>query len=714
MTFLNSKFKLHPLAIGCLAVTTSLAVTISTPVSADNDDDGHSSIERIQVTGEFRARGLEDVPASVSVLSREDLRQRQAEHLEEALAMAPNVNLAAGGSRANYFQIRGIGERSQFVDPINPSVGLIVDGINYSGLGHAGTLFDIGQVEVFRGPQSTRFGADAMAGMIYLSSTELNDTTSGQLELSAANYQSYGAGVAFGGALTPNFLARGSLYLYESDGFIDNTFLGRSDTNGQDELSIRLNGLWTINSDSDMYLTYHRFDIDNRYDTWSLDQDRTTLADTPGRDTLDSHALRAQYNYRGFNGADVQLALSMLTAEQEYSFDEDWAFAGIRPDWEYNSFDAYFRDRDDLSAELRLLSQQPIHLASLPTEWVVGAYVRQSDMQLTREYTYLNNPFSSDYDTRSWALYGELIQQWAPQLRATYGLRVQGYDNDYLDSRGIAANPSDTTWGGRASLQYSVNQNEQFYASLSRGFKQGGVNGEALGRAGDDGLSEAMEFLESVATFAPEILINSEIGYRMFIPEYSLSANFTLFHSWRDDMQVNAYVLRDQQFVTYLDNASSGRNYGVEAELDYVPNNYLRLFANLGVMQTELRNFELEGGVIINGREQAHAPNYQLHTGFEWQLADQLELRVELDARDGFYFSNTHDERAASYQLLHARLNYQFGDWLISVWARNITDQDFATRGFYFGNDPRDEYTAKNYVQYGEPRRFGITARYTF
>ena len=708
MIFHTSKFAFHPITIACLAAT------FSSPALSQTAPPEYSDIERIQVTGEFRARGLEDVPASVSVLSGDDTRQRQAEHLEDALAMAPNVNMASGGSRANYFQIRGIGERSQFVDPINPSVGLIIDGINYSGLGHAGTLYDIGQVEVFRGPQSTRFGADAMAGMIYLSSTELRGATSGHAELSAANYGSYGAGVAFGGALSADFLARGSLYLYESNGFVDNTFLGREDTNGQDEMTVRLNGLWTITDDSDMQLTYHRYDINNNYDTWSLDQDRTSLADTPGRDTLDSHAVRGQYNYRGLRGAELQLALSLLTAEQEYSFDEDWAFRGIRPDWEYNSFDAYFRDRDDLSAELRLVSQAPIQIGQVATEWVTGAYLRHSEMALTREYTYLDTPFSSTYDTRNWAFYGELIQQWTPQLRATYGVRVQGYDNDYLDTRDVTVNPGDATWGGRASLQYKVNANEQFYASVSRGFKQGGVNGEALGRAGDEGLSEAMEFLESVASFAPEILINSELGYRMFIPTYSLSANLTVFHSWRDDMQVNAYVLRDQQFVTYLDNASSGRNYGVEAEIGYVPSHGLRLFANLGVMQTELRNFELEGGVNISGREQAHAPNYQLHTGLEWQVSDQLELRVEMDARDGFYFSNTHDERAASYQLFHARMNYQLGDWLVSLWARNITDQDYATRGFYFGNDPRDEYTPKSYVQYGEPRRFGVTARYTF
>jgi outer membrane receptor protein involved in Fe transport len=691
-------------------VSTAIAAILAPSLAAADEP----SIERITVEGEFRRQGIEDVAASVSVLDSDDIRQRQAEHLEEALSMAPNVNLASGGSRANFFQIRGIGERSQFVDPVNPSVGLIIDSINYSGLGAAGTLFDIGQVEVFRGPQSTRFGADAMAGMIYLSSTPLSDVTSGQVEATWANYNTYSAGAAFGGALTDDVLARGSLYLHQSDGFMENIFLNRSDTQNQDELTLRLNGAWQLADDLEVLMTYHRFDIDNGYDAFSLDLNRQTLSDTPGRDTLDSHAGRVQFNVSGLSGTELQLSLSALTAEQIYSFDEDWAFEGIAPGWEYNSFDGYYRDRDDLTAELRWLSTQPLQLAGLQTDWIAGAYLRNSDRDLTREYTYLDGPFSSRYETRTWAVYGELIQQWTQRLSATYGLRLQGYDNDYHDSRDVVANPTDTTWGGRASLQYRLNDNEQFYGSIARGFKPGGVNGEALGRASDDGLEGVSDFLESVATFAPEFLVNTEAGYRAFFPQHSMGLRLTAFYSWRDDMQVNTYVVRDQQFVSYLGNASSGKNYGVESEFEYIPSDQLRWFASLGIMQTELQDFVLEDGTELSGREQAHAPGYQFHAGAEVNFTADLQLRVEVDGRDSFYFSNSHNERASSYELLHARLNYQYGDWLFSLWARNLLDEDYETRGFYFGNDPRDEYTAKNYVQYGEPRRVGLTARYSF
>ncbi|HAR30715.1 MAG TPA: TonB-dependent receptor, partial [Gammaproteobacteria bacterium] len=110
-------------------------------------------IEEIVVTGEFRRSTLIDTAASVSIVPLEDYRSGSVNHLEEILGRLPNVNFASGGSRARFVQIRGIGERGQFTEPLNPSVALVQDGVDLSGLGSTATLFDVAQVEVMRGPQ---------------------------------------------------------------------------------------------------------------------------------------------------------------------------------------------------------------------------------------------------------------------------------------------------------------------------------------------------------------------------------------------------------------------------------------------------------------------------------------------------------------------------------------------------------------------------------
>ena len=97
-------------------------------------------IPEIVVTAQLRDTALENVPSSVTVLAERVITQREAQHLEEIVATSPNVNLSAGSSRARFIQIRGIGERGQFAEPLNSSVGVLVDGIDFSGAATAATL----------------------------------------------------------------------------------------------------------------------------------------------------------------------------------------------------------------------------------------------------------------------------------------------------------------------------------------------------------------------------------------------------------------------------------------------------------------------------------------------------------------------------------------------------------------------------------------------
>ena len=127
-----------------------------------------SRIEEIIVNADYRLSDLNDIPSSVIVLDENLIQNRNAQHLEEILLNAPNVNFSSGSSRARFFQVRGIGERGQFSEPLNSSVGVIIDGIDFSGIGNASMLYDIDQVEVYRGPQGSRMGASSLAGMIYI------------------------------------------------------------------------------------------------------------------------------------------------------------------------------------------------------------------------------------------------------------------------------------------------------------------------------------------------------------------------------------------------------------------------------------------------------------------------------------------------------------------------------------------------------------------
>ena len=105
----------------------------------------------------------------------------------------------------------------------------------------------------------------------------------------------------------------------------------------------------------------------------------------------------------------------------------------------------------------------------------------------------------------------------------------------------------------------------------------------------------------------------------------------------------------------------------------------------------------------------AHAPAYTFNFGSEVYITSALTFRANVEGKDEFYFSNSHNEKSGSYALTNASFEYRTGDWKVSLWGRNLFDKDYATRGFFFGNDPRTNYTGVNYIQYGDPRVIGLT-----
>jgi len=99
----------------------------------------------------------------------------------------------------------------------------------------------------------------------------------------------------------------------------------------------------------------------------------------------------------------------------------------------------------------------------------------------------------------------------------------------------------------------------------------------------------------------------------------------------------------------------------------------------------------------------------------QWAILDNLSARVDVEGRDSFYFSDSHDQQSSAYNLLHASLGYTINNLHFKLWGRNLTDKDYAVRGFYFANDPRDFYEDDQaYIQLGDPRTFGLTATYNF
>ena len=700
------------------------SLSLSAASFAQNEDtlaDTYAKLDTVKVSADFRQLDLMQIPSAITVVDAQAIENRNADHLESILSLAPNVNFAAGSSRGRYFQIRGIGERSQFIDSVNPSVGLIIDGIDMTGLGGAATLFDIEQVEILRGPQGTAFGANALAGAINIKSKQPTKETEGYLEAKAGNYNSQGLGGAISGSLSDSVQARFAINQFKTDGYINNIHLNKDDTNNIDETIARGQLNWQIDSNNDLNISLLKTDINNGYDAFSLDNNRNTYSNNPGQDTQDTTALAAKWKSKLNKASILEIHTSSNRTKSDYNYDEDWSYGEydsntgncVTPNtclsnesvWGYSSTDQYLRDYNRNAVDLRLSSAQEGRVFSGSTEWTVGIYTSSKKETLNR------NPkgYLTDLNTTATALYTELNSNLSNTSKLIYGLRIENSALDFADSNALNESKDETLWGGKFTLESLIDYNHLGYISISRGFKSGGVNTNT-------------EITNEERTFDTEYNHSLELGLKSSLLNDDLTSQLAIFYIQRNDQQVkNSIAITDSEgtsFIEFYDNATEGKNYGFELETAWSITPHVKWNTSLGYLATELLEYSYtdQYGTYYNndGRSQAHAPEWSIATNLNIELTPSIRLHIEVEGKDEFYFSDSHDEKSRAYALAHAKLEYSKEHLSLSLNGHNLANKDYAVRGFGFDNDSRPGNDPSQHIQLAAPRLISLSARYNF
>ena len=657
-------------------------------------------IEEVVVTAELRAVALSEAAGSISLLTPDD-RADVVNHLEEVLAQAVNVNIASGASRARFVQMRGIGERGQFAEPLNASVGLQIDGVDFSGIGTAATLFDVSQIEVLRGPQGTLYGANALAGLINVVTPASAKDWQSRAQFDLGNYGAQGVGAVISGPLNDTVGIRFSARKYRDDGFIDNVFLPSKSTDNHDESTVRLK-LDGRSASLAWQLAAGVVDVANGYDAFSLDNNRQTRSDQPGADEQTSRYLSARFEVNDLDWAQLIAAAGYTSSDVRYGYDEDWTYVGFHP-YGYSSTDNYDREVKTVNLDLRWLSKGASK--DVPN-WVVGIYLLDRDADLVRDYTWLEQSFTSRFALERRAVYGEFSLPMSELWTVSVGARAEIHQADYDDNAGVRFLPEDNLFGSRLKLERHFADNGLGYLSFSQGYKSGGFN--------TSGTLDA-----DLRLFEPETLWNFEVGYKAKILQERGEIRLALFHMARADVQIATSIVRvradgSSEFIEFTGNAASGVNQGLEAEIDLTVSERLLVSAGLGLLKTEYRDYVDAAGNNLDGREQAHAPGYQAHLTGRYEISERWFASLALEAKDGYYFSDSHSAEADSYALVNAAIGYRVGRYSARLWGRNLTDADYPVRGFYFGNDPRNGYTDTTWTQLGAPRQVGLSVALTW
>jgi len=673
-------------------------------------------VDEIVVTADFRHRPINELPASVSVLDADFIEKSAVQHFEELVNVIPNLNWSGDGHRARYFQIRGVGELEQYQGAPNPSVGFLIDDIDFSGIGTVATLFDVESVEVLRGSQGSRYGANALGGLIYVRSAMPMPERNGRVQLSAGEDNAVSLGLAFGGALDDEekITYRVSAQKHESDGFRRNNYLGRDDTNGRDESALRVRLRYQPSATLEANLSILYSDIDNGYDAFALDNSYSMLSDRPGKDTQRSMGASLRLDWSAMDFMTLTSITAIADSDIDFRFDADW---GNEESWSpvtYDYISSNDRKRKTLNQEFRLAANERGRILAGTTDWLLGLYVQKLDDELLTvnhgEYydpfydfaDSLDDTLASDYEATSSALFGQLESNISDSTRLGIGLRVEHRSTDYFDSTGLKTGPSETMWGGEVSLSHDYSAELTGYVSLGKGYKAGGFNLGAVPPGGRD--------------YGEERLWSVEAGVKASLLNDAMTLNASIFYSRRDDQQVRTSLQLvpgdPASFVFFTDNAAKGDTLGAEADIRWFLSDSWEVYANIGLLDASFDEFMAPQG-DLSGRNQAHAPRYTVAAGAAYRNGSGFFARLDATARDGFYFDVSHDQESKAYELLHARIGYELDSWMLQLWGRNLLDKNYPVRGFYFGNEPPD-FPDTLYTRQGDPRQVGVTIEKRF
>lgn len=699
------------LLLGLISALSSSAPAQGTPPSAPAAEAAPVKLAPLLVTADLWNSPLVKIPASVTVYDEQALRLAAVRHFGDLVDQIPNLTWTGGTSRPRYLQIRGMGENSQFEgETPDSAVRFLVDDFDFTGLGTIGSAFDVSQAEVLRGPQAGAFGANAAGGVVRLVTNAPTPYWTGRAEASAGGDALRVGGFAVGGPLVAarpeELMMRFAVQQTESDGFRRNLTLNR-DTNAREERTARLRFTWNPNQLWRWEAALLAADFDNGYDEFALDNNgRNTYSDQPGRDEQRSVAASLRGTYAGGEGVRFTAITSGARTRSRYSYDDDWTAAS------YMGFSDLARTRWVVNQELRLDSEPGVSRGWI-SRWTLGGFYSN-----TEEFTRYTNEdpgnlrgLKTVYQGENTALFGQLGHDFGAHTRLVAGLRVERIELDgeglktrYRKSRGtldpeVFIHPAfdDTLVGGKLALEHDLSDHELAFVSITRGYKAGGINIDARIDVTADPLS-----------YATETLWNWEAGLRGHWLSDRLTGEVTAFRLQREHTQVRDSAGFGGNYRFFTDNGDDSQVRGLEASGAYALTKAWSVQASLALMHSELERFTLSNGNTGGGRVLANTPRYGYTLGLRYHAEQGFFGRVDLVGRAKQFDSNNQNEARRAFRLVNASAGYAGDRWTITVWAKNLFDEEYDKRVYFFGNEDPD-YIETRYENRADPRQIGVT-----
>jgi iron complex outermembrane recepter protein len=697
------------------AATPAAAQDAAGGAEAENTEDGE-----ILVTARKRTERLQDVPLSVTVLSGDDLEKSQVTSIRDLNQAAPSLIALGSGSGSNttILAIRGIGNNNA---TSTPRVGLIVDDVplaNQLSVNGSG-IFDVDQVEVLRGPQTSLYGLNAEGGLIVIRTKKPGNETEGKVSFGATDDGEYRGSLSASGAIIQDKLFAGFGVQYEQkDGFIFNPVIGRNMDRSK-RISARGRLIARPTETIEFDLVYSRTHADADFGVAYIPLERAlynstfgvnvgkygVAADTAGFAKSDSDDVSLRMSF-DLGGLDLLSVSAYRKFNQNPAFDPDQTPDPFLPFFGGVTLGQSIVDQSAFTQELRLASK-----TDGPFIWTAGLFYFERHEKSRINLGLADGsfiPFRSEDDTKTKnaSIFAQATYKFSDAISFTGGARYErvrengvsveildGLANPVLKDAPIATRYKDSFVSYKAELDFKPTEGILLYGSVARAWLPGGTSLDNPDL--------------SITTFAPEKSWNYEIGAKTQFWDRRVTLNAALYQT---DIANYQELIRDTPITGFVSNANKVRAKGFEIELDTRILPTLTIAGGIGYNNIRYRDFvDAEG--VKTGNRIPIIPKYSASASITWEPIANVSVAGTWQSSGSFYEQN--DALNAfgilpGYDVFNASIGYDNDSFSVQLFVNNITGKRYITyantlgsEDFFFGTP-------------GQPRQFGVTAGYKF
>lgn len=689
-------------------------------------------LEEIIVTAQKREQTLAEVPAAVSTITGQQIRDyiSGAQDIRALAARVPGLNIETSNGRTQpRFYLRGLGNIDFDVNANQP-VAMIFDDVSLeNNTLRSLPLFDVERIEVLKGPQGSLFGRNTNAGVIKIDSVKPSAERNGYFSAAYGSRDTVSVEAASNFSLTDTFMLRASVKYQQRDAWIDNTFNGPGDDFGEfDELAWRLQFLWAPSDAFTGQLKLHGFNQDgsdpNVFFANAIEVGSSGLR--PGFD--EEIASQDSGDIATLDLDHIGGALNL-----EWTFANDMSFTSITGYDVIDNFQSADVDGGEVSFDFNDIGKlgkqvffgvatgdglddleqftQEFRLAGQTGDlfYQVGFFYFDEDFDLINQ-DFLNPGASAlvSQQTESIAFFGQAEYALTDDWSLTVGGRWTDDDKDlqvgpvpdgFVTPASISVSDDFINWD--VALSFDASDNWTWYGRVATG-SRGPVT---LGRFG---------FVSSAKT---EDTLSGEIGFKSKLLGGRARWNTSVYAFTNDDQQLTA--TGGAANVNQLLNADQVNGFGVETEIDILVTENLFFSANASYNDTEIDDPNLRDDlcgsaptctgldpiagtrigpfgpvteVFIDGNPLPRTP--------EWMFNLILEYTYPLQSGN-LYFNTDWNYRDESNLFLHRSIEFvQEERWLgglrvgfrsqngmdFAVVGRNITDEVVVEGGINFLN----------------------------